>query len=185
MDIIICLISSLYILVIIHKFSVFRSNRCNRWLKAYDRKSIVVYKFFTFNRFHSREILRFSWSILWSLAVTLFFKPLFGQWWRWKTYAKKSHVLCIFGESTQQILAWAQIFSVVCQFLPIFVVTEVWIYLAARYSGWSWEGHRFSFLLQQRKAFDSALISSLRKAYTRGFNVEFVKRSISAATVSW
>ena len=88
MDIIICLISSLYILVIIHKFSVFRSNRCNRWLKAYDRESTVVYKFFTFNRFHSREILRFSWSILWSLAVTLFFKPLFGQWWRWKTYAK-------------------------------------------------------------------------------------------------
>ena len=59
----------------IHKFSVFRSNRCSRWLKAYDRESTVVYKFFAYRWFQSWEmflIFRFSWSILWSFAVTVF-----------------------------------------------------------------------------------------------------------------
>lgn len=116
MDIIISLISSLYILVIIHKFSVFRSDRCNRWLKTYDRESTVVYKFFAFNRFQSREIFRFSWSILWSLTVTLFFKPLFGQWWRWKTYAKKSCIVHIWGEHATETSLSTDIFSRVSVF---------------------------------------------------------------------
>ena len=116
MDIIICLISSLYILVIIHKFSVFSSHRCNRWLKAYNRESTVVYKFFAFNRFQSRGILRFSRSILWSLAVTLFLRPLFGQWWRWKTYAKKSSIMHIWGEHATKTLLSTDIFSRVSVF---------------------------------------------------------------------
>ena len=55
--------------------SAFRSNRCSRWLKAYDRGSTVVYKFFAYRWFQSWEmflIFRFSWSILWSFAVTVF-----------------------------------------------------------------------------------------------------------------
>ena len=52
------------------------------------------------------------------------------------------------------------------------------------YSGWTWKGRSFSFLLRQSKAFESLLISSLRNAYTRGFSVELAKCNKRNASIS-
>ena len=101
MDIIISLISSLYILVIIHKFSVFRSDRCNRWLKTYDRESTVVYKFFAFNRFNREKSLGFHEASYDHLQLHCF-SSLYSDNDGDERPMQKSHVLCIFGESTQQ-----------------------------------------------------------------------------------
>ena len=50
----------------------------------------------------------------------------------------------------------------------------------------TWKGRNFQCLLRQRKAFDSLLISSLRNAYTRGFNVELANRSnLFITSVCW